>query len=305
MATEAQAGVLAVPGQRRIDFGLGKVRRFARRQPLGTASAVVIAGLVLMAVFADAPFMRTTDPKEFGSDILVGPSADHWFGTNRNGQDLYSRVVYGARPSLMVGTATVLISVVGGTVLGLLAGYLGRFVDTLISRLSEVLLSFPAILFGLVVATWLGPGLRSVIIAISIIFTPVIMRIIRGGVLVERQRVYVEAARVIGCSEARVMFRHILPNIGPLVIVVASTTLPAAILAESALTFLGVGLPLGEPSWGNDLGPQARAYFNTAWWLAVFPGLALSLTVLAFNLLGDALRDELDPRLRGSGLGER
>lgn len=165
MATEAQAGVLAIPG-RRIDFGLGRLRRFARRQPLGTVSAFVIAGLVLMAVFADAPFMRTSDPKEFGSDILVGPSADHWFGTNRNGQDLYSRVVYGARPSLMVGIATVLISVVGGTVLGLLAGYLGRFVDTLISRLSEVLLSFPAILFGLVVATWLGPGLRSVIIAV-------------------------------------------------------------------------------------------------------------------------------------------
>jgi peptide/nickel transport system permease protein len=290
MATEAQAGVLAGPVSRPT-FGLGRLKRFARRQPLGTASAVVIGLLIFAAVFADAPFMRTTDPKEFGSNILVPPSGEHWFGTNRNGQDLYSRVVYGARPSLMVGMATVLISVVGGTVLGLLAGYLGGVVDTVISRLSEVLLSFPAILFGL-------------IIAISIIFTPVIMRIIRGAVLVERQRMYVDAARVIGCSEARLMFRHILPNIGPLVIVVASTTLPAAILAESALTFLGVGLPLGEPSWGNDLGPQARAYFNMAWWLAVFPGVALSLTVLAFNLLGDALRDELDPRLRGSGLGE-
>ncbi|WBL37123.1 ABC transporter permease [Tepidiforma flava] len=303
MATEAQAGVLAGPVSRPT-FGLGRLKRFARRQPLGTASAVVIGLLIFAAVFADAPFMRTTDPKEFGSNILVPPSGEHWFGTNRNGQDLYSRVVYGARPSLMVGMATVLISVVGGTVLGLLAGYLGGVVDTVISRLSEVLLSFPAILFGLVVATWLGPGLKAVIIAISIIFTPVIMRIIRGAVLVERQRMYVDAARVIGCSEARLMFRHILPNIGPLVIVVASTTLPAAILAESALTFLGVGLPLGEPSWGNDLGPQARAYFNMAWWLAVFPGVALSLTVLAFNLLGDALRDELDPRLRGSGLGE-
>lgn len=303
MATEAQAGVLAGPVSRPT-FGLGRLKRFARRQPLGTASAVVIGLLVFAAVFADAPFMRTTDPKEFGSNILVPPSGEHWFGTNRNGQDLYSRVVYGARPSLMVGMATVLISVVGGTVLGLLAGYLGGVVDTVISRLSEVLLSFPAILFGLVVATWLGPGLKAVIIAISIIFTSVIMRIIRGAVLVERQRMYVDAARVIGCSEARLMFRHILPNIGPLVIVVASATLPAAILAESALTFLGVGLPLGEPSWGNDLGPQARAYFNMAWWLAVFPGVALSLTVLAFNLLGDALRDELDPRLRGSGLGE-
>lgn len=285
--------------------GLARLKRFARRQPLGAISLVAIMLLLFAAIFADSGLLRTTDPKEFGSDILVSPGADHWFGTNRNGQDLYSRVVYGARPSLMVGMGTVLISVIGGTVLGLLAGYLGRVVDTVISRLAEVLLSFPAILFGLVVATWLGPGLRSVVIAVSIIFTPVIMRIIRAGVLMERHRPYVDAARVIGCSETRVMFRHILPNITPLVIVVASTTLPAAILAESALTFLGVGLPLGEPSWGNDLGPQARAYFNTAWWLAVFPGLALSITVLAFNLLGDALRDELDPRLRGSGLGER
>ncbi len=302
MAVDVQTAAVLEGARVQGPAWLRRARLFVRRQPLGAASLVVIGILVFAAVFADAPFMRTSDPQAFGTNILVGPSADHWFGTNRNGQDLYSRVVYGARPSLLVGVATVVISVAGGTVLGLLAGYLGGVVDTAISRLAEVLLSFPAILFGLVVATWLGPGLRSVIVAISIIFTPVIMRIIRGAVLVERHRMYVDAARVIGCSEARLMFRHILPNIGPLVIVVASTTLPAAILAESALTFLGVGLPLGEPSWGNDLGPQARAYFNMAWWLAVFPGLALSLTVLAFNLLGDALRDELDPRLRGTGI---
>ncbi|MCL4231199.1 MAG: ABC transporter permease [Dehalococcoidia bacterium] len=274
--------------------------RFVRRQPLGTFGLLVIVLFTLAAVFAD--YLRTSDPKAFGDDILTGPNWTHWFGTNRDGQDLWSRVLYGARPSLKVGLATVGIALAGGTILGLLAGYFGGPIDMLISRAADIMVAFPALLFGLVVAAWLGPGLRSVIIAISIVFTPIIMRIVRSGVLQERNRAYVEAARVVGASEARVMLRHILPNLLPLLIVVASTTLPAAILAESGLTFLGAGLPLGEPSWGNDLGPKARTYFDLAPWLAIFPGLALSLSVLAFNLLGDSLRDELDPRLRGSGL---
>ena len=276
--------------------------RFVRRQPLGAFGLLVIVAFTLASLFAD--YLRTSDPKAFGDDILSDPGWAHWFGTNRDGQDLWSRVLYRARPSLRVGIATVGIALAGGTVLGLLAGYFGGPIDTLISRAADIMVAFPALLFGLVMAAWLGPGLRSVIIAISVVFTPIIMRIVRSGVLQERNRAYVEAARVVGASEARVMARHILPNLVPLLIVVASTTLPAAILAESGLTFLGAGLPLGEPSWGNDLGPKARTYFDVAPWLAIFPGIALSLTVLAFNLLGDALRDELDPRLRGSGLRE-
>lgn len=304
MATDIQQqpGAVRYTGPGFLRPRLARTTRFVRRQPLGTFGICVITLLAVAAIFRDQPFMNTVDPKAFGNDILAGPGAGHWFGTNRNGQDLWSRVVYGARPSLLVGFATVALSVIGGTVLALLAGYLGGWIDAVISRVADILIAFPAILFGLVVATWLQPGMKAVIVAISIIFTPIIMRIIRGAVLQERSRMYVEAGRVIGCSEVRLMYRHILPNIFPLVIVVASTTLPAAILAESALSFLGVGLPLGEPSWGNDLGPQVRVLFTNYPWLAIFPGLALSLTVLAFNLLGDALRDELDPRLRGSGL---
>ncbi|MFN0094539.1 MAG: ABC transporter permease [Dehalococcoidia bacterium] len=274
------------------------VRRFVRRQPLGTLGIAIIVVLAVLAIFA--PWLRTSDPNEFGDDVIVSPSADHWFGTNRNGQDIWSRVVYGARPSLMVGLMTVAAALVGGTLLGLSAGYLGGWIDLVISRIFEVLNSFPAVLFGLVVGVALGPGLGTVILAISIVFTPAIGRILRGGVISERSRQYVEAARVIGASEGRVMMRHMLPNIAPLIIVLASTTLPAAILTEAALSFLGVGLPLDQASWGKDLGGQTRSYFTLAPWLAIFPGIALSLTVLAFNLLGDALRDELDPRLRNT-----
>ncbi len=282
--------------------GLGRrmrsVRRFIRRQPLGTAGILIIVVLAVLAIFA--PFLRTSDPNEFGDDVIVSPSADHWFGTNRNGQDIWSRVVYGARPSLAVGLMTVAAALVGGTILGLTAGYLGGLADLVISRVFEVLNSFPAVLFGLVVGVALGPGLGTVILAISIVFTPAIGRILRSGVIAERNRQYVEAARVIGAAEGRVMFRHVLPNITPLIIVLASTTLPAAILTEAALSFLGVGLPLDQASWGKDLGGQTRSYFTLAPWLAIFPGVALSLTVVAFNLLGDALRDELDPRLRNT-----
>ncbi|MCC6381501.1 MAG: ABC transporter permease [Dehalococcoidia bacterium] len=276
------------------------IRRFIRRQPLGTAAIVVIVVLVFAALFA--PLLNTTDPKEFGEDILAEPGSAHWFGTNRNGQDMWSRVVYGARPSLAVGLATVTFSVIGGAVLALLAGYAGGWIDIAISRLFEVVNSIPAILFGLVIGVAMGQGLWPVVIAVTVAFTPAIGRILRGSVLAERNRQYVEAAQVIGASGPRVMFRHVLPNILPLMIVIASTTLPAAILTEAALSYLGVGLPVGDPSWGQDLGGSARSLFTLAPWLAIFPGLALSLTVLAFNLLGDALRDELDPRLRGSGI---
>lgn len=295
--TELVAPVLPI-GPGRTVLTVRGVRGFMRHQPLGAFSVVIIALLVIAAVFA--PHLHTSDPTAFGRDVLVSPNATHWFGTNRQGQDLWSRVLYGARPSLLVGTVTVAFGVIGGTVLGIIAGYIGGPLDTAISRIADVLISFPTILFGLVMAAALGPGLKSVMIAISIIVVPIVMRIIRGGVLQERERMYVEAARVLGASERRLMFRHILPNMMPLVIVVASTTLPAAILIEASLTFLGLGLPLGQPSWGNDLGADARRYFTTAPWLAIFPGVALSLAVLAFNLLGDSLRDVLDPRLRGA-----
>ena len=279
--------------------------RFVWRQPLGALGLFIILFLFVAAVFAD--YLRTSDPTAFGSEILVAPGTDHWFGTNRQGQDLWSRVVYGARPGLMIGFGAVTVSLAAATVLALLAGFLGGIVDSIISRIVEILISLPLILWAMVLSTSAGDlpgfeqrGVKTLILAISVGLTPVITRILRGNVIQERARPYVEAARVLGASELRLMFRHVLPNLAPLMIIVASATLPAAILAEAGLSFLGLGLAPGEPSWGGDLGGQARGLFRSYWWLPVFPGLALSLTVLAFNLFGDALRDVLDPRLRGS-----
>jgi ABC-type dipeptide/oligopeptide/nickel transport system permease subunit len=267
---------------------------------LGALGVAIIVIVVFAALFAD--LITQHDPTATSVDILESPSGDHWLGTTRQGKDVYARVVYGAQVSLQVGLATVLISVIGGTALALLAGYFRGLIDQGISRIADILIAFPSILFALTLATSLGKGLSTVVISISIIFTPVIMRIMRGAVLQQRESPYVEAARVLGASEWRIIFRHLLPNLIGIAIVTASATLPAAILTESGLSFLGVGVDLGEPSWGGDLSGDARQFFQLAWWMAVFPGLALSFTVLAFNLLGDSLRDALDPRLRGTGV---
>jgi ABC-type dipeptide/oligopeptide/nickel transport system permease subunit len=274
-------------------------KRFVRTQPLGVAGAAIILMIIIAAIFADV--IATHDPTSTSTDILVGPGSDHFFGTTRQGKDVFSRVIHGAVVSLQVGLFTVLLSVIGGTVLALLAGYFGGLVDQVISRVADVLIAFPSILFALTLATAIGKGLTTVVIAISIIFIPVIMRIMRGAVLQQRTGMYVEAARTVGASEYRIIFRHILPNLMGIAIITASSTLPAAILTESSLSFLGVGVKLGEPSWGGDLSGDSRQFFQIAWWMAIFPGAALSLTVLAFNLLGDSLRDTLDPRLRGVG----
>jgi ABC-type dipeptide/oligopeptide/nickel transport system permease subunit len=274
-------------------------RRFARRQPLGVVALAIVLVIVLLAVFA--PWLRTSDPRHSGTDILAGPSWSHWFGTNRAGTDMWSRVVYGARPALLIGLATVCLGIGGGVVLGSLAAYAGKYVDFGISRLAEFIISYPLLLFAIIVAAALGSGLDAVIVAISVNFLAASTRIMRAAVLQELQLQYVEASRVTGASAARVLFRHILPNIVPIIIVTATASLAAAILAEAAISFLGFGLGQGSADWGVDLGQEARTYFTIAPWLAIFPGAALSLTVLAFNLCGDALRDVLDPRLRGIG----
>ncbi len=274
------------------------LRRFARRQPVGFVALLFVAAIALLAIFA--AHLHTTDPKTIvPGQILKSPSSSHWFGTNRQGNDVWSRVVYGARPSLIIGITTVAIGMGGGVALGLIAGYFGGWADSVISRASEFVISFPPIIVGIVVAAALKPGIRSVIIAITIVVIAASARMIRSVVLQQRFSVYVEAARQTGASNTRLLLRHILPNVLPLTVVFSTALLPTAILFEAAVTFLGFGLPQGEPSWGGDLGGQTRTFFQTAPWLAIFPGIALSLTIVAFNLLGDALRDELDPRLRG------
>ena len=274
--------------------------KFVRRQPLGAFGLLVIAIVVFVAIFA--PVLRTSDPEKLTSQVLLSPSSEHWFGTNRNGVDMWSRVVYGTRPSLIIGVVTVVAGLGGGLVIGLAAGYLGGAVDFATSRIVEFIISFPPIIVGIIVAAALRPGLKSVIIAITVVVMASTARIIRGTVLQERQAMYVDAARVIGAPWYRIVFRHVFPNTLPLAVVLASALLPTAILFEAGLTFLGFGLAQGQPSWGADLGGTTRTYFTIAPWLAIFPGLALSITILAFNFVGDSLRDVLDPRLRGSGL---
>ena len=282
--------------------------RFVRREPLGFLSAIIIAGLIFMS--AAAPILNTDDPSAFSSDVLKGPSSEHYFGTNRQGRDLWSRVLYGGRVSLKVGVATVIISIVAATILALMAGFFGGFIDFILGRLADMFIAFPAIILALTfraslkgtipdLGVVMSAGELLVTIAIAIPFIPGIFRIMRGAVLEQRASVYVEAAEASGAHSMRVMFRHILPNIFALVIVLTTTSLPAAILAESGLSFLGVGVPIEIPSWGAELSGQSRAFFQQAPWLAIFPGIALSLTVFSFNILGDALRDTLDPRLRG------
>lgn len=294
--TAAAMPVLSAP--LRGWWQLRGLRRFARRQPVGVVALLFVLFIALLAIFA--AHLHTTDPKAIvPGQILKHPSGSHWFGTNRQGNDVWSRVVYGARPSLIIGLTTVAIGLGGGVALGLIAGYFGGWADFTISRASEFVISFPPIIVGIVVAAALKPGIRSVTIAITIVVIAASARLIRAAVLAQRSAVYVDAARQVGASNTRLLARHILPNVLPLTVVFATALLPTAILFESAVTFLGFGLPQGEPSWGADLGGQTRTFFQTAPWLAIFPGVALSLTIVAFNLLGDALRDELDPRLRG------
>ena len=281
---------------------LGGLRQFVRTQPLGTAGAVIIILLLVASIFASE--LKTVDPKTFNRDAsaLEAPSSEHFFGTDRSRRDMWSRVLYGSRPTLLIGFGAVAITMAAGIVLALAAGFLGGIVDVIISRLIEVVIAVPAILWLLMFTTAVDRSVQTLMVGVAFIFTPIAIRLFRGNVIQERSIAYVEAARVIGASEGRIMFRHILPNLAPLVIVAASITIPAAMLAEASLTFLGLGLEPGTPSWAQDLGGENSNYFRSAWWLPVFPGAALALAVLAFNFFGDSLRDVLDPRLRGSGL---
>ena len=290
------------------------VTRFVRVQPGGTFGIAVILIVVAAAIFA--PYLNTIGEGERdvrrialaegrqldSTGYLQPPNSEWWFGTSSAGQDMWSRVIYGARPALIIGVGSVGIAMVIAVILALSMGFLRGWVDAFLLRILETGIAVPGIIWLILFTTAIDRSLPVLVVAVSLAFAPLTTLILRGNVLQEASTEYVEAARVIGASNARVMLRHILPNLLPLAILNASIIVPAAIMAEAGLSFLGFGLPPPAPSWGVDLGPSARAYFYTAWWLPVFPGLALSLTVLAFNFLGDTLRDVLDPRLRGTGL---
>lgn len=273
------------------------VRFFARRYPLGAIGAVIMAIFVFAALFA--PFLTVYDPLSTNSAVsLAPPSAAHWLGCDFMGRDVYSRIVYGARISLAVGCGSMALGVSIGVLIGLLSGYLGGWIDLAAQRLIDILQSLPLLVMALLMAASLGPSLHNTIIAISIPLIPYSARVVRANTLSLRELPFVESAKAIGMSEFRIALRHVLPNTLAPLIVLATAQLGSTILTEASLSFLGLGIPEPHPSWGRMLSESAAEYVRTAPWLVIFPGLAISFIVFGTNLLGDALRDILDPRQR-------
>jgi len=253
--------------------------------------------VVLLAAFADlvAPY----DPTEMKvSDALKRPSAPHPFGTDRFGRDVLSRTIHGSRIALGVALSSIAIAVAVGTVLGLVGGYAGGWPDLVIGRVMDVLFSFPTLILAIGIAAMLGPGLNNAALAIAVVYAPLFSRVARGPVIAEREKDHVVAAHGLGAGWPRIVFRHILPNVLAPLIVQASVSLAFAILIEASLSYLGLGTQPPDPSWGTMLN-EGRTYLETAPWMSIFPGLAIMVAVFGFNLLGDGLRDVLDPQLRG------
>ena len=276
----------ASPGRRAL-------RRLSRR---GTAvfGLVVVIGFIVVALAA--PWIAPFDPlaTNWGA-IRKAPSAAHWFGTDELGRDVLSRVVFGARASLLAGVVSVLISLSLGVPIGLAAGYVGRWTDGLISRVTDAMLATPFLILAIALAAFLGPSLTNAMIAIGISATPIFIRLTRAQVLAVKVEDFVEAARAVGNPHWRIAFRHVLPNVVPPLIVQATLAIAAAVIAEASLSFLGLGQQPPAPSWGSMLN-TAKNYIEQAPWMAIWPGLSIFVLVLSFNLLGDGLRDALDPR---------
>jgi peptide/nickel transport system permease protein len=254
--------------------------------------------LLFVAVAVLAPWLSPYDPIQTSwSAIRKAPSAAHWFGTDDIGRDVLSRVVWGTRASLLAGVVSVSISVLLGVPIGLAAGFIGGFVDALISRITDAFLACPFLILAIAMAAFLGPSLTNAMIAIGVSATPVFVRLTRGQVQGVKVEDYIEAARALGNPPLRIAWRHVLPNVLPPIIVQATLAIAAAIIAEASLSFLGLGQQPPAPSWGSMLN-TAKNYVDNAPWMAIWPGLAIFLLVLSFNLLGDGLRDALDPRQR-------
>jgi peptide/nickel transport system permease protein len=269
-------------------------RLFARKGAV--AGLIVIAAFILLAVFA--PLIVPFDPVATSWTLVrKPPSALHWFGTDDLGRDILSRVIFGARASLLAGAISVGIALSIGVPFGLLAGYRGGFIDALISRITDAMLACPFLILAIALAAFLGPSLGNAMIAVGITTTPVFIRLTRGQTIGVKVEDYVEAARAIGNPRWRIALFHILPNILPALLVQATLSIAAAIIAEAALSFLGLGQQPPAPSWGSMLN-AAQRFLTNAPWMAIWPGLAIFLVVLSFNLVGDGLRDALDPRQR-------
>jgi peptide/nickel transport system permease protein len=284
-----EAGAAAEP----MSPGRRALRRLLKRKGAVLGAAVMLL-MILLAVFA--PLVAPYDPiaTDWGA-IRKAPSAAHWFGTDENGRDVLSRVIWGARASLLAGVISVSIALAVGVPIGLFAGYVGGWLDSLISRFTDAMLAIPFLILAIALAAFLGPSLGNVMVAIGITATPIFIRLTRGQVLATKVEDYIEAARALGNPHLRVALRHVFPNIVPPLLVQATLAIAAAIIAEASLAFLGLGQQPPAPSWGSMLNISQR-FFENAPWMALWPGAAIFVTVLAFNLFGDGLRDALDPK---------
>lgn len=294
--TDTALGMVPLAASEALESPSRRAWRRLMKRKGAVAGLVVIATFILLAVFA--PLIVPYDPIATSwSLVRKAPSAQHWFGTDELGRDVLARVVYGARASLLAGLISVSIALSIGVPLGLLAGYRGGFIDALIGRITDAMLACPFLILAIALSAFLGPSLGNAMIAIGISATPIFVRLTRGQVMSVKVEDYVEAARAMGNPRWRIALVHILPNILPALLVQATLSIAAAIIAEAALSFLGLGQQPPAPSWGSMLN-AAQRFLTNAPWIAVWPGLAIFLVVLSFNLIGDGLRDALDPKAR-------
>lgn len=279
---------------------LWSIWRFIRTKPLASLGGSLVLGIAFLAVSADA--LAPHDPLlMYDGKALVPPGSEFWLGSDPWGRDMFSRIMYGARVSMSVGAGAVFLSGIGSTLLGAISAYLGGRFDTYVQRLVDAVMAVPSIVLLLTIMAVLGPGVLNIILALAFRQTFTQSRIVRSAVLGIKAQQYVEAARALGASGGRILGVHILPNIVAPVIILVTVAMAGNILAESTLSFLGYGVPVHIPTWGNMLSRESREFMLRGPWIAIFPGLALSLVVWGTNMFGDGLRDVLDPRLRGSG----
>jgi len=293
---ERLESIARVPIPRRDTGFYGDAWRRLRRNRAALLGLLIVAAFALAAVLA--PFILTTDPIEQDLDAqMLPPSRQHWLGTDDLGRDLLTRIVYGGRTSLTVGIVSVVLALSVGTALGLIAGFYGRWADSVTMRVMDIMLAFPATLLAIFIVGVRGPGLNNAMLAIGVINIPIFARLVRGSVLRVRGEEFVDAARALGAAAARILGRHILPNTLAPIIVQATLGIGAAILEAAGLSFLGLGAQAPTAEWGAML-TNTREFLRDAPWAATFPGIAILLTVVGFNLLGDGLRESLDPRMK-------
>jgi peptide/nickel transport system permease protein len=277
---------------------LKAILKFYKKKPLGGLGLTILLIMIVMAVFA--PIIADDPLQTNYNQMIQAPSFEHILGTDDLGRDLWSRIIYGARISLYVGFLSVSFGCGIGLVVGLVGAFYGGWVDTTLQRFIDAMMAFPSLILALTIVATLGSGIDKVIMAIGIVQIPRASRVVRSQALAIREMDYVTAARAIGCRDTRIMFLHILPQVIAPWLIIASAGLGTAILTEASLSFLGLGVPAPDPAWGGMLSGRARDYYTVAPWMAIWPGFFIAMAVYGFNLFGDALRDILDPRLRGS-----